>query len=163
MSHLHLTPENPSLSSSYYYFFADLSLSLSLCFGISNGLAQRITAQFTLNLDLRFSQRKKKDLGCDQFSLQFSCQRQRESLSSQCMKCGSGIGTGTALSRSNHMQNIYENETMADLWLRIFNRWVSMNDIQLQGIPFSYQESKKENWENKNKNLFGYHKKNLKK
>ena len=61
------------------------------------------------------------------------------------------------------MQNIYENETMADLWLRIFNRWVSMNDIQLQGIPFSYQESKKENWENKNKNLFGYHKKNFKK
>ncbi|KAL0011698.1 hypothetical protein SO802_006806 [Lithocarpus litseifolius] len=40
-------------------------------------------------------------------------QRQKESGLSQCMKCGSGIGIGAALSRSSHMQNIYE--TMADL------------------------------------------------
>ena len=37
-----------------------------------------------------------------------------------------------------------------------------MNDIQLRGILFVYQKSKKENWENKNKNLFGYHKKRKK-
>ena len=93
---------------------ADLSLFFSVLWNLQWASTTNHSPDYFKFGSRFFSPKKKKilDLGCDQYSLQFSCQRQRESLSSQCMKCGRGTAIGAALSRRSHMQNMYE--TMAD-------------------------------------------------
>ena len=172
MSHLHLTPENPSLSS--YYFFAlspvfsflfHIFFSLSLCFGISNGLAQQITAQFTLNLDLDFFQKNGISVVTN-FRFNFLARGKGSPFLVNAWSVGAALV----------LAPLCLGATICKIYMRMRPwltcdcesltggfQWMTYNCKVYRLVTKKIQESKKDNWENKNKNLFGYHKKNLKK